>query len=215
MPEVYRGEEMNNPWNDISLSDYENHMRLDSVAQLQKLNSVMCSQFGHFPAESVMILGIAGGNGLEHIDPVKYKKVFGVDINSSYLDETAKRYPFPDGVLELICADLTAETDKLPHADLIIADLIIEYLGYDCFEKVITQVEPKFISCVTQVDTGNDFVSVSPYLHSFDGLDSIHRQIDKDELAVRLGILGYSAKQIIEYPLPNGKTLVRTDFTIE
>ena len=76
-------------------------------------------------------------------------------------------------------------------------------------------MEPKFISCVTQVDTGNDFVSVSPYLHSFDCLDSIHRQIDKDALAVRLGILGYSAEQIIEYPLPNGKTLVRTDFTIE
>ena len=28
---------MNNPWKDIKLSDYENHMALDSVQQLQAL----------------------------------------------------------------------------------------------------------------------------------------------------------------------------------
>ncbi len=29
---------MSNPWKDISLSDYENHMSLDSVMQLQSMN---------------------------------------------------------------------------------------------------------------------------------------------------------------------------------
>lgn len=28
-----------------------------------------------------MILGIAGGNGLEHVDTEKLNKVYGVDIN--------------------------------------------------------------------------------------------------------------------------------------
>lgn len=31
---------MNNPWKDINLSDYESHMALDSVRQLQAMNQI-------------------------------------------------------------------------------------------------------------------------------------------------------------------------------
>lgn len=55
---------MHNPWEEISLSDYENHMKLDSVMQLQAMNERMKEQFDTYPVSSVMILGIAGGNGL-------------------------------------------------------------------------------------------------------------------------------------------------------
>jgi len=39
-----------------------------------------------------MVLGVAGGNGLEHIDPDKYQTVYGVDINDEYLHVVEKRY---------------------------------------------------------------------------------------------------------------------------
>ena len=32
---------MRNPWEDISLSDYECHMSLDSIRQLQGMNEMM------------------------------------------------------------------------------------------------------------------------------------------------------------------------------
>lgn len=32
---------MKNPWESISLDDYENHMKLDSVMQLQAMNRMM------------------------------------------------------------------------------------------------------------------------------------------------------------------------------
>ena len=32
---------MANPWEEISLSGYENHMKLDSVMQLQNMNQMM------------------------------------------------------------------------------------------------------------------------------------------------------------------------------
>ncbi len=32
---------MKNPWEEISLTDYESHMQLDSVMQLQVLNEMM------------------------------------------------------------------------------------------------------------------------------------------------------------------------------
>lgn len=56
---------MKNPWEEIPLADYENHMKLDSVRQLQALNEMMKGQFDMYSVSSVMILGIAGGNGLE------------------------------------------------------------------------------------------------------------------------------------------------------
>lgn len=33
-------------------------------------------------ASSVMVLGVAGGNGLEHINVKKYSAVYGIDVNS-------------------------------------------------------------------------------------------------------------------------------------
>ena len=58
---------MSNPWEEISLDDYEKHMSLDSVRQLQALDSIMKKQFAAYPVETAAVLGVAGGNGLEHI----------------------------------------------------------------------------------------------------------------------------------------------------
>lgn len=44
---------------------------------------MMKEQF-QFPVSNVVILGIAGGNGLEHIQTEKFKKVYGIDINQHY-----------------------------------------------------------------------------------------------------------------------------------
>ena len=35
---------MNNPWEEIKLDDYEKHMSLDSVKQLQTMNKMMKEQ---------------------------------------------------------------------------------------------------------------------------------------------------------------------------
>ena len=43
---------MSNPWEEIALSDYENHMSLDSVKQLQAMNSIMKKQFGSYSPKS-------------------------------------------------------------------------------------------------------------------------------------------------------------------
>lgn len=203
---------MENPWKSIKLSDYENHMKLDSVMQLQTLNVMMKKQLSAYPADSAMILGIAGGNGLEHIDAEKYSVVYGVDVNREYLLEVEKRYQDLNGILKCLCADLTADISELPAADLVIANLLIEYIGYECFQRVVKQVKPKYVSSGIQINTGKEFVSDSPYLHSFDGLNSVHCQMDTDKLISVMGDIGYKAVSEIEYPLPNVKKLVQIDF---
>lgn len=203
---------MSNPWEEIPLDDYENHMKLDSVMQLQAMNEMMKGQFAAYPVSSVMILGVAGGNGLCHIQKEKFKRVYGVDINSSYLQEVMRRYPDLEGLLECLCINLIEETDKLPEADMVIANLLVEYIGYECFQKAIRKVAPKLVSCIIQINIEDNWVSDSPYLHVFDGLEQVHHQMEEQALERAMSEIGYHAIKTLEHLLPNGKKLVQMDF---
>lgn len=207
---------MNNPWEDISLSDYENHMSLDSVKQLQAMNSIMKKQFGAYPVDTAMVLGVAGGNGLEHVSKDKYKTVYGVDINADYLKAVEARYGALEGVLECIKADIVNECDKLPEAQLVIANLLIEYIGYEAFMMAMMRVRPQYISCVIQINIDeHQWVSDSPYLHAFDRLDEVHCQMEDEALTKVMEEICYRKTLSESYPLPNGKALLRLDFESE
>lgn len=203
---------MGNPWKEIDLNDYENHMRLEYVYQLQTLNQMMREQFSSYDAESVMILGVAGGNGLEHIDKGDFQSVYGVDINPDYLNECTRRYSALGDTFKAVCADLSVDHLHLPCADFLVANLLIEYIGYECFQNVVKTVAPKAVSCIIQINTEASFVSESPYLHIFDRLDEVHRQIEERQLVYSLQEIGYVPQERTERDLPNGKQLVRLDF---
>lgn len=203
---------MRHPWEEIPLEDYENHMKLNSVLQLQGLNEMMKGQLGDYPVSRVMILGIAGGNGLEHIRRGQFEKVYGVDVNGAYLEAAASRHPEPEGTLECIRADLTEEPCRLPEADLVVANLLIEYIGYACFQTVIRQTKPKIVSCVIQINTENHWVSDSPYLHVFDGLERIHHDLKEEGLETAMLAIGCQPVKRLGHGLPNGKKLLRMDF---
>lgn len=203
---------MKNPWEEIPLSDYESHMRLDSVRQLQAMNEMMKGQFDAYPVSSVMIFGIAGGNGLEHIQTDKFEKIYGIDINSSYLQAVVLRYPELNGLLECLHIDLTKEADKLPKADMIIANLLIEYIGYECFQKAVRQVNSEYVSCIIQINTEDGWVSDSPYLHVFGSLEQVHHQMEARALEDAMLEIDYQVIKTLEHILPNGKKLVQIDF---
>ena len=203
---------MNNPWTEIPLSDYENHMKLDSVGQLSALSEMMQAQFAAYPARSVMILGIAGGNGLEHIRKGQFKKIYGVDVNADYLQITMQRHPELRDVLECLCVDLRAEADGLPKAELLIADLLIEYVGCACFEKIVRQVCPNYVSCIVQVNCAEYWISDSPYVQTFAGLEQIHHAVEERVLIKTMRETDYSPIGAAERVMPNGKKLLRLDF---
>lgn len=203
---------MSNPWEEIDLKAYEKHMSLENVFQLQALNQIMKDQFYSYPVQSIMILGVAGGNGLEHIDKNIIHKVYGVDINKDYLDMCVNRHSELQGIFETIHTDLTRETNELPYADLIIANLVIEYIGYEHFQKTIKRISPKYVSAVIQINTDTAFVSDSPYIHVFDRLEEVHHQIEETALVKAMEQIGYRKTTQIDEELPNGKKLIRTDF---
>ena len=207
---------MSNPWEEISLSDYENHMSLESVNQLQTMNSIMKKQFSDYPVKTAMVLGIAGGNGLEHVSSDKFEKVYGIDINEGYLKTVEERYKGMTGILDCLSIDLITEPEKLPHAELVIANLLIEYIGYEAFQKAVQKIDPEYVSCVIQINTDEaQWVSDSPYLHAFDRLDEVHCQMEENALIAAMEKSDYRIILNESEPLPNGKALQRIDFRKE
>ena len=205
---------MKNPWEDIELDDYENHMNLNSVSQLPVLNRIISSQLSDYDTNSVCIFWIAGGNWLEHIDTNKYHKVYAIDINDSFLETTQKRFGnLMWWILECKKIDLIKEFDKLPNADLIIANLLVEYVGYESFQKTIQKVNPKFISCVIQIDINkNSWLSDSPYVKVFKNLDKVHHKIEEEILIDKMNEINYELIKNQWFDLPNGKKFIRFDF---
>ena len=188
-------------------------MSLDSVRQLQAMNSIMQEQLCAYPAETVMVLGIAGGNGLEHVHPKTFRKAYGMDINADYLRAVSERYTELSSVLECLHIDLVNEAEKLPQTQLLIANLLIEYIGYGTFQRAVLQTAPEYVSCVIQINTDEDqWVSESTYLHAFDRLDEVHHQMEDKALTAAMNDIGYSLILKETYPLPNGKALMRVDY---
>lgn len=125
---------MRNPWKDVFLETYESHMSLSDVAQLQTLNRIMLEQvMAHPKAGSAVVIGVAGGNGLEHFGE-RFVVVYGIDINPEYLKVCEQRLqPVMGERLQLIELDMSDSKSVLPKADLVVADLLIEYVGVEIF----------------------------------------------------------------------------------
>ena len=62
------------------------------VGQLQRLRGIHRGAVRRYPFRRVGVLGVAGGNGLDLIDPRATDAVFGYDINPDYLAACDDRY---------------------------------------------------------------------------------------------------------------------------
>ena len=200
---------MKNPWTSVPLSDYEAHMSLEGVAQLQAMDGLMRRQFEtHSAAGSVLIFGVAGGNGLRHAE--RFRTVYGVDINPDYLAACRERYGQRNFVPVL--ADVADPACVLPRADLAVANLFVEYVGCAAFARALEKVGPRWVSLGIQLNEGEDFVCDSPYLHAFDGLEAVHVQMEEGPLTETLREAGFRLAGPRRIPLPQRKALLGLDY---
>jgi len=174
----------------------------------------MENQINTYEIDTLAILGVAGGNGLNHINSERQKKVYGIDINADYLYSCKSRYRYLADTLVLLNRNLTDLSIDLPKVDLVIANLFIEYIGLNTFTAQLKKMSPKYVSTITQVNNLDGFVSVSPYQRTFDCLDSIYHEISTDELSEIMKASGFELIFENEKLLPNGKKLKRQDFRI-
>jgi len=206
---------MSNPWEEIDLTIYEKHMSSAEVYQLQLLNEITREQLMDNEQTYVAILGVAGGNGLDNIDISRTKKVYAVDINKNYLNLCRERYEFMGDTLELLCMDLTGDEAVLPFTNLLICNLIVEYIGEGKFVAAIERNKSnvEVISCVIQKNNNNSFVSASEHNSHFDPILSIHHDVEENKLRNLFSSIEFECIKSKEYLLPNGKLFIRMDFT--
>lgn len=201
-----------NPWLHIDAKDYEEHMSHDSVLQLQRLNYITSQQLSDYKPEKLLILGIATGNGLEKIDSSITNKIYGVDINQAYLNICNERFISSVNVLKLYNIDLNRDSFTDDKVDLIIVNLVLEYVPLDKILKQVQLVDNgnTVISIVIQKNNDNSFVSETG-ITSLDILDKIHIDINQKQLEDHLKEKNYIKIKEEIYNLPNGKDLIRID----
>ena len=73
------------PWRAIPLADYEGHMEAPQVGQAAMLRDILGEFVTRLRPASLALLGAAGGNGLECVEPGVVRRVVAVDINPDYL----------------------------------------------------------------------------------------------------------------------------------
>lgn len=204
---------MLNPWEQVDIDVYEKHMKSDNVKQLPMLNYIMEEQF-KYSKPYVGILGVAGGNGLEHIDKTITKKVYGMDINEDYLKICESRYSKLGDTLETIHCNLSDDSLSLPFTNLLICNLIIEYIGVNQFSKIIKRNidNVEIISCVIQKNNDNYFVSNSDEAKQLQALNTVHHNITELELNKALLDINFQCIRKEKYALPNSKEFIRLDF---
>jgi hypothetical protein len=132
-----------NPWLTIPLADYEGHMGSPEVDQSALLSQLFSATLARHRPRSLAVLGCAGGNGFDQIDPVTTERIFAIDINPAYTAEALTRYR--ERLPGLRALTLDVQTMALPaiSVDLVHAGLVLEYVDIAC-------VIPKIASMVVR-----------------------------------------------------------------
>ena len=203
-----------NPWLGIPLAEYESHMTSATVQQLDALSDLFAEALAHCRPASVAVLGIAGGNGLRHIDSKVTRRVVGVDINPAYLSSVRQRYPRIDG-LELHCADLATEDLACDPVELVHAALVFEHAGTGrCLDKALRLVAPGgSLSVVLQLPSDSEPGVGAGQFASIRDLSDHFKLVDPAWLSETVKSRGFRMVHETTRPLASGKAFWMVMFT--
>ena len=182
-------------------------MSSPDVDQYGVLNRLLRDALAAVRPRTLLVLGCAAGNGLEHVDSGVTSRVVAVDINRRYLEKLAGRFPDPGFDLQVQCADL--ENCQWPPAmfDLVHAALVFEYVDWPTvLSPVASALRPAGVLSVVLQRPSPGKPAVTPT--SFASLRSLEfdlRFVDPDALAARAASHGLSPESQRTQLLPSGK----------
>ncbi|HWT66390.1 MAG TPA: class I SAM-dependent methyltransferase [Terracidiphilus sp.] len=193
---------------EVSLADYEAHMASAAVDQATALSALFAEALELRKPESVAILGIAGGNGLESIDSGCTHRIVGIDLNPDYLQAAQARFSALPG-LELHAIDLSHAKVALEPVALVHAALIFEHAGTDgCLENALALVASNGAFSVVLQIPGETSANVGD-----SGVESVKKfaghfsLIDRGEFIHTLANRGFELRHEKLHPVPAGKQL--------
>jgi hypothetical protein len=205
---------MSNPWLSIPLEDYEGHMGSTGVRQSTVSAELFKRALDRCLPESVGVLGVAGGNGLEQIPCTATKRTLAVDINQLYLDEVQRRFSTLAG-LELHCRDLAEPGISLAPVALVHAALIFEHVGLGlALENALSLVAAGgWLSVVLQLLSEDEQGVASTKYTSMQTLKQDFSLIDRRRFQRLLMQKGFQLVSEENRSLPGGKAFWLGVFT--
>ncbi len=195
-----------NLWLHVSLEDYESHMDHADVQQLTALSHLFKKALQFCTPQSVTVIGIAGGNGLDQIDADITRKIVGIDINPDYLSACRERYSHLSD-LDLHCIDICQELPSSLQTDLVHVALVFEHTRLlPALEHTLSVVKKDgLFSVVLQLpgDPGKDVASTG--IPSMQTLRSGFTLLDIQEFKQQMRLNGFLSVHSHNQNLPAGK----------
>jgi Methyltransferase domain len=199
---------MPSPWLEVPLADYEGHMQAPQVAQLQALADLFQEALAAAQPESVAIIGIAGGNGIDRIDPTRTGRIMGLDVCEAYLDAVRLRHSGLPG-LELHCVDLSETDVRLEPVALVHAALVLEHAGVGrCLDNALGLVKPGGTFVAVLQLSSDSTAGVAPTgFTSLQRLAPGFQLIDPAWLVSAVTRRGFMLQSELRRPVASGKAL--------
>lgn len=196
---------MENPWHKIPAEDYEGHMSGENVLQLQALSKIFGNVISQTVPKSIMLLGCATGNGLEHLSG--NEKIICVDINPGYIELCRKRFSSKLPNMKLVCADLNKYDQQEELFDLVHAALIFEYIDVEpLLKKIFNWLKPGgHFSAVIQLESKITPAISETGFDSLKLLSPIHKLVNPASFRKNCMSIGFEGGKCKEVLLPGEK----------
>jgi SAM-dependent methyltransferase len=197
-----------NPWTLVPAADYERHMGPEGADQLRPLAAIFGRACADLRPRRLLVLGVATGNGLEHVDPAVTERAVGVDVNIQYVAIARQRHLRLGPRLELYCADLE-KVDLDPDTfDLVWAGLVMEYLDLRvALPRIARWLAPGgSLVAALQLPSADGPVA-STGVESLAAVGESMRLVPPEELEGGLADAGLKTRQRYVVPVARGKRL--------
>src|ERR1700694_5490410 len=195
-----------NPWSLVSAAEYEAHMGPQGADQLAPLAAIFGKLYAARRPRRLAVLGVATGNGLEHVDPTVTRRTVGLDVNLSYLAVTRQRFMRLGASLELLCGDLERAQLDAGGFDLVHAALVLEHLDFRrTLPRLASLLAPGgAFSVVLQLPDGRPVITP---IASLRAVGEAMRLVPPEELRSRAAEAGLAERVAYVVPLPTGRRL--------
>jgi Methyltransferase domain len=194
-----------NPWSLVSASEYEAYMGPGALDELAPLSTIFAKVYGARRPRRLAMLGVATGNGLEHVDLHLTGRIVGLDVNLSYLAVARQRLRRLGAALELHCCDVERAPLEAGRFDLVHAGLLLEYVDVRVLvPKVASWLAPGGAFTVVLQLPGGPAASESRY-PSVRALAESMRLVPPGEVRDLAGEAGLVEQRAFVVPLATGR----------
>ncbi len=194
-----------NPWSFVSAAEYEAYMGPGGLDELGPLSTIFAKAYAARRPRRLALLGVATGNGLEHVDLHLTGRIVGVDVNLSYLAVARQRQRRLGAALELLCGDVERAQLDTGRFDLVHAALVLEYVDVRVVvPRVASWLAPGGAFTVVLQLPGGTEVRESQY-PSVRALDDATRLVPPQELRSLAEAEGLVERRAFVVPLATGR----------